>query len=108
MTYSTPGRYLVRCMACHTVGGGDKLGPDLKGVVTSRDPAWLSRWLREPDKMIAEGDPIATALKERFRNLPMPNFSLGDVEVDALVDYLQKADKKADQKVGKTAQPKAH
>ena len=83
-----------RCTACHTIGGGDKLGPDLKGVVTSRDPAWLNRWLLEPDKMIAEGEPLATALRARYRNMPMPNFSLGDVEVDALIDYMKDPDKK--------------
>lgn len=86
----TRGDYLfrTRCTACHTVGAGDKLGPDLKGVVAARSRAWLTRWLKEPDKMLAEGDPTATALRARYRNLPMPNLGLNDVDADALIAYL--------------------
>jgi protein SCO1/2 len=81
-----------RCMACHTVGEGDKLGPDLKGVVAARPRAWLVRWLKEPDKMIAEKDPVAIALKKKYRDLPMPNLGLNDVDADALIEYLNTQD----------------
>jgi len=37
-----------RCGACHTIGNGDRVGPDLAGVTTRRDRAWLSRYLAEP------------------------------------------------------------
>jgi protein SCO1/2 len=92
----TRGDYLfrTRCTACHTVGEGDKLGPDLKGVVAARPRAWLVRWLKEPDKMIAEKDPTALALKARYRNLPMPNLGLNDVDAAALIEHLEKEDKK--------------
>ena len=90
------GEYLfrTRCQACHTIGGGDRLGPDLANVVTSRPREWLRRWLKEPDKMLEEGDPVATALKAQFRNLPMPNFSFGDKEVDSLIEYMAAMDEK--------------
>lgn len=88
------GDYLfkTRCAACHTIGGGDKLGPDLANVVASRPRAWLQRWIKEPDKMIEEGDPLALELKARYRNLPMPNFNFGDVEVDSLIEYMSATD----------------
>ena len=35
-----------KCLACHTIAGGDKLGPDLYGVSKNRDEAWLARWLK--------------------------------------------------------------
>ena len=55
--------FMTRCSACHTVGGGDtKLGPDLAGVVERRPRAWLHRWIKEPDRMIAEKDPAVTAM----------------------------------------------
>jgi protein SCO1 len=89
------GRYLfrTRCDACHTIGGGDKLGPDLHGVAAARAPEWLKRWLKEPDKMLAEGDPVALALKAKYRNLPMPNYGLGDLDADALIEYMTQEDK---------------
>ncbi len=86
--------FRTRCQACHTIGEGDKLGPDLKGVVAARDAAWLTRWLKEPDKMIAEKDPVALALMAKYRNLAMPNLSLNDVDASAVIEYLLEQDAK--------------
>src|SRR5262249_45688413 len=49
------GWYLfrTRCLGCHTIGKGDVVGPDLAGVMTRRDRAWLARYLTEPDRMLA-------------------------------------------------------
>lgn len=78
-----------KCAACHTIGGGKLVGPDLQGVTTRRELAWLRRWIKEPDKVLAEGDPIATRLFKEFNNVPMPNLRLTDEQVDALIAYLQ-------------------
>lgn len=89
------GQYLfrTRCASCHTVGGGDRLGPDLRGVAGSRERNWLVRWLKEPNKMIAEKDPIALALLARYRNLPMPNLGLNDDDAAAVIHYMETQDK---------------
>lgn len=86
--------YRTRCDSCHTIGQGDRLGPDLAGAATSRPKAWLHRWLREPDKMLAEGDPVAVAMKARFRNMPMPNLGLNDVDAAAIIEFLHAEDAK--------------
>jgi len=78
-----------RCGACHTIGNGDRVGPDLAGVTTRRDRAWLTRYLAEPDRVRAEGDPVATALFERYNNVPMPNLRLSSIEIAALLSYLE-------------------
>ncbi len=90
-----------KCAACHTVGGGKLVGPDLKGVTTERDVDWLTRWISAPDKMLADGDPIATGLLQEFNNVPMPNLGLTEAEVAALIDYL------TEQSGGDTAAPVA-
>ena len=84
------GEYLFqsRCTACHTIGKGDGVGPDLASVTTRREQAWLARYLAGPDRMRAEGDPIATALFEQYKNIPMPNLSLGRDDIAALLSYL--------------------
>lgn len=86
-----PGEDLFRrrCQVCHTVGAGDTVGPDLLGVTDRRDRAWLVRWLKEPDRMLAEGDPVATALYAKYQELPMPNLRLGDADALALIGYLE-------------------
>ncbi len=93
------GEYLFRsrCTACHTVGGGDSIGPDLLGVTQKRDPAWLSRWLQFPDRMLAEKDPLAMQLYAKYREVPMPNLGLNDVDVQALVDYMQRESRQVEQ-----------
>jgi protein SCO1/2 len=85
-----PGQYLFakECAACHTLGHGDKIGPDLAGVTARRDPEWLARYIVEPDKVLASGDPIAKTLQARYR-VPMPNLRVGDQDLAALLDFLR-------------------
>lgn len=85
------GEYLfrTRCASCHTLGGGVAVGPDLLHVTALRDRDWLARWIREPDAMIAEGDPLAKRLVAAYKGLPMPNLSLNEVDVEALLKFLE-------------------
>lgn len=85
------GAYLfrTRCQSCHTIGDGDRLGPDLAGVVAARPAQWLSRWIREPDRMIAERDPVVMPMMARYRNLPMPNLALAEGEAADIIEYLR-------------------
>lgn len=85
------GEYLfnTRCASCHTLGGGDQLGPDLHNVTAKRNRAWLHRWIKEPDVMLAEGDALARTLTDQFNGLPMPNLALNDLDVEALILFLE-------------------
>lgn len=86
------GEYLfrTRCESCHTIGGGEtRLGPDLLGVTKRRDPVWLARWIKEPDKMLAEGDPEAMKMFLQYQEIAMPNLRLEEEEVGALIEHLQ-------------------
>jgi protein SCO1/2 len=86
---ASPGRYLFakECAACHTIGHGDKIGPDLKTVAKRRDHAWLAQYITKPNKMLAAGDPIATALHGKYR-ATMPNLGVGDRDLAALLAFL--------------------
>ena len=85
------GQFLFesRCAACHTLGAGERLGPDLLGVTTRRERSWLARYLAEPEKMRAEGDPIATSLFKKYKPVRMPNVELGTDDVASLLSYLE-------------------
>jgi len=91
------GQYLFesRCTACHTVGKGDRVGPDLLNVTTLRDRAWLSRYLSAPEKVLAEGDPIARLLFARYRSVRMPNLSLSEEDVNAILPYIEQLSRAA-------------
>jgi nitrite reductase (NO-forming) len=77
-----------KCLACHSVGEGRKLGPDLAGVTKRHSSAWLARWLKEPEKMLAT-DADAKALLKEYNNIPMPNQSLSDAEIRQYLKYFE-------------------
>lgn len=86
----TPGQALFQkaCASCHTIGGGDRIGPDLQGITARRDPTWLRRFIAEPDTMRKSGDPLALELVAKYKGVLMPTLGLADVDVDDLLTYL--------------------
>ena len=87
------GEYTFRnhCAACHTIGGGDAIGPDLKGVTATRDHAWLRRFIASPDQVLADNDPIARMLIDKYKQARMPNLSLTESDAAVLLDYIARA-----------------
>ena len=80
-----------KCLACHSIGRGRKLGPDLAGVTKRRSDAWLSNWLRSPEKML-ETDAEAKAMLKEYNNIPMPNQSLGDKDIGQFIKFFHWVD----------------
>jgi len=79
----------VRCISCHTIGGGNLVGPDLQGVTERRDLDWLAAFISVPDQMLADGDPIAVQLLEEFNNVAMPNMGVSETEAQAIIAFLE-------------------
>src|SRR5947209_4133765 len=79
--------FRTRCAACHTLGGGDGVGPDLLGVTTARGREWLTKYILAPDKLLAEKDPVAVALFKQYNQIKMPNLHLAPIDVKTLLDY---------------------
>ncbi len=75
-----------KCLACHSVGQGKKLGPDLAGVTKRRSDNWLTRWLKSPETML-QSDADAKAMLKEYNNIPMPNQSLSDAEIKQYIKY---------------------
>jgi|TARA_B100002003_G_scaffold128589_1_gene118896 mono/diheme cytochrome c family protein len=83
------------CTACHTIGKGKLVGPDLAGVTSRREASWLVRQIQEPDSLIAENDPIAMQLLQEANGVPMVRLGLTDAQVSAVVSYLQSIEQQA-------------
>jgi protein SCO1 len=85
---SQPGQVLFKkmCAPCHTIGVGDRVGPDLRGVTTRREKPWLAAFIRNPGQMRAQQDPVALALAAQFPAVRMP--ALGLAENDAAADLI--------------------
>jgi cytochrome c2 len=79
----------LKCKSCHTIGGGDLVGPDLKGVTERREREWLLSFIAEPGVKFSENDPIASELLEKYNNIVMPNLSLTESEIEALLAFIE-------------------
>jgi cytochrome oxidase Cu insertion factor (SCO1/SenC/PrrC family) len=86
----SPGEKLFysRCADCHTIGQGDTIGPDLKGIAQRRDATWLRRWIKEPDVMLAERDTIAQEMLARYSGINMPNLKLTENDVEQVLKFI--------------------
>jgi len=79
----------TNCSACHTVGGGRLVGPDLQGVTSLRSPEWLMKWTKSSQTLIASGDADAKAIFAEFGELIMPDQShLPDADITAIYAYI--------------------
>ena len=89
------GAWLFRrnCSACHHLGEGDRIGPDLAGVTERRSYEWIEAMIRRPDSMLAV-DSIAQAMLLQYQ-VPMADRRLGPERVRALLEFLRRADRGA-------------
>ncbi len=88
------------CSACHTIGKGKLVGPDLAGVTSRREESWLIRQIKDPEGLIAEKDPIVTQLLLESENVPMPSPELNDEEVMAVIAFFMSTEQQKDVAVG--------
>ena len=77
------------CSACHSIGQGPLVGPDLKGVTTRRPHDWLEQWITAPDAVLAKKDEYAVKLLHEYHDVEMPNLGLSKGDVDNLLAYLE-------------------
>ena len=83
--------FQTKCIACHTIGKGKLVGPDLKDVTARRNAQWLKSFIADPNKLFAADDPTAQQLLSGSNNVKMPALGLSAADVDALVAFLASA-----------------
>jgi cytochrome c2 len=92
--------FKANCGVCHSVGKGKLVGPDLKGVDTRHDEAWLLKWIKSSQTMIKAGDKTAVQLYNDNSNLVMQDFNLNDDEIKSVLAYV----KEKEQQIAASAQ----
>lgn len=76
------------CIACHTIGKGKLIGPDLANVQQRRSEDWLLRFIRSSQTVIKSGDPIAVQLFNDYNQMVMPDNNFSDAQIRAILDYI--------------------
>ncbi len=80
----------ANCVGCHTVGEGDRTGPDLKDVGKRRQRDWLVRWIKNPAQM-GETDHIGRAISKKYGDVIMPTLELTDEQIEQLLAFFDDA-----------------
>lgn len=75
------------CVACHKIGEGRLVGPDLAGVHERREFGWFRSMVMNPDSMI-KNDAVARQLYAEYAT-PMTYMNVSADEVVALWDYIR-------------------
>ncbi|WP_136513089.1 c-type cytochrome [Geomonas edaphica] len=75
------------CSSCHTIGGGDGAGPDLKGVGTKRSSEWLVQIITDPAKLTASKDPAQAELVKKY-GMEMPSLGVSRPDAEKIVAFL--------------------
>ena len=76
------------CYSCHTVGQGDKKGPDLKGVTERRSREWLLEYIPSPTAMVKLGDPAAMELFKKYAPEVMTDQALSAGQISSILDFI--------------------
>jgi hypothetical protein len=88
------------CAACHSIGKGKLIGPDLAGVTKRREESWLIRQIKDPEALIDEKDPIALQLLKESDDVPMASLDLDDAQVAAVIEFLKSTEQRGTVSVG--------
>jgi len=80
--------FQMACAACHTIGGGRLVGPDLVGVGERRSRQWLHQFIKSSQALISSGDPDAVAIYNEYNNMIMPDTVWSDAQISAVVTYI--------------------
>lgn len=89
----TQGEKLFKstCVACHTVGKGKLVGPDLKGVNKKYDEKWLISFIRSSQALVKKGDARAVKTFNENNKIPMPDNNLSDADIKSILAYIHLA-----------------
>ena len=76
------------CSACHTIGGGRLVGPDLQGIAERRSEQWIIDFVQHSQDLVQAGDADAVAVFEEYNGFPMADQALTDDEVRGVIAHI--------------------
>ncbi len=82
------------CQSCHAIN--DKVvGPALKDVHKRKDEAWLIKWVKNSQKVVASGDAYAVEIFKKYGSVMTAFESLSDGQVKSILAYVKQESEKA-------------
>lgn len=80
----------ARCVSCHTINDGQRVGPELAGINEKREKDWLISFIKNSQAMIEEGDELAKKLYNEYNKVVMPNHTdLDNSQIENILAYIE-------------------
>ncbi len=81
--------FQANCTSCHAINE-KVVGPALKDVHKRREEAWLVKWIKNSQKLIASGDAVAVQVYKENNESPMTAFeNLSDNQIKSIIAYVK-------------------
>ncbi|MCF8368054.1 MAG: cytochrome c [Bacteroidales bacterium] len=95
--------FQIKCAACHTVGNGRLVGPDLQGITEKRNQDWLIAFIKSSTAMIKSGDADAVAISKEYNGLLMPDNPYSDAQILSVLSFIEQGGTSDENQVSATA-----
>lgn len=77
------------CAACHSIGKGKLIGPDLANVQDRHPEAWIKIFVKSSQGVIKSGDKYADSLFKAFNQVQMPDHpNIDDAQLKGILAYI--------------------
>ena len=84
------GSFKQVCAACHGIGKGRLVGPDLINVQQRLSPEWFLKFVKSSQSVIKSGDRYADSLFQAFNKVVMPDQpTLSDDQIKNILAYIE-------------------
>lgn len=80
--------FKTTCAACHTIGKGRLVGPDLLGITQKKSQEWLVPFIKSSTSVIQSGDADAVAIFKEYNSLMMPDVAYSDAQIVNILTYI--------------------
>lgn len=80
--------FAEKCRACHTVGEGRLVGPDLANVHQRRSEDWLIKFIQSSQSLVNAGDPDAVSIFNEYNKIIMPDQPVTAAEIKSILDFI--------------------
>lgn len=80
--------FLQRCKACHTIGDGKLIGPDLVNIQSRRTEEWIIKFVQSSQSLIKSGDTAAIAVFDQHNKVIMPDQDLNALQIKSIIEFI--------------------
>lgn len=81
--------FKINCAACHTIGGGRLVGPDLKNISQQRDAEYLLRFITSSQSFVKSGNADAIKIYNEYGKILMPDAQISESQITEVLNYIK-------------------